>query len=240
VSQADSGVLNNIMICPMCKKQNNKQISIKFIKNINSYERERECECGHKFSSIEKIKHIKKVIARTLWKDWRFRVFAKKFFADVNFNALKQIIIQFKLQKEDKEGRIKVHSIKKREGHIYFELQVDDKEIEIFKTRAIKANSIKEIIEQKEYWKKREEFLGKPINDMKISKNRKDEARQFENTLIHKENGIRIKKYDFKFLFETQSLWNEPGDTKAMDDLLSELTEENKKWIWNVWKEIIA
>jgi hypothetical protein len=240
VSQADSGVLNNIMICPKCKKQNNKQISIKFIKNINSYERERECECGHKFSSIEKIKYVKKVIARTLWKDWRFRVFAKKFFSDVNFRAYRSITTQFKLEKERKEGRVKLISIKKKEGHIHFELKIDDREIETFKIRAIKATSIKEIIGQKEYWKKREEFLGKPINDMKIAKNRKDEARQFENTLIHKENGIRIKKYDFKFLFETQSLWNEQGSIKAMDDLLPEMTEENKKWIWDVWKEIIA
>jgi len=228
------------MICPKCKKQNNKQISIKFIKNINSYEREKECECGHKFISIEKIKYVKKVIARTLWKDWRFRVFAKKFFSDVNFRAYRNITTQFKLEKERKEGRIKLISIKKKEGYIHFELKIDDREIETFKIRAIKANSIKEIIGQKKYWEKREEFLGKPINDMKIAKNRKDEARQFENTLIHKENGIRIKKYDFKFLFETQSLWNEPGNIKAMDDLFSELTEENKKWIWDVWKEIIA
>ena len=41
---------------------------------------------------------------------------------------------------------------------------------------------------------------------MKIKKKKKDEARQFENTLIHKENGIRVKKYDFKFLFEKFSL----------------------------------
>ena len=53
MSQADSGVLNNIMICPKCKKNETSILKTFYESLTNTVKRQRTCKCGNVFVTYE-------------------------------------------------------------------------------------------------------------------------------------------------------------------------------------------
>ena len=228
------------MICPRCKKQNNKELSIDFISNINSFKRKRECQCGNKFITyehvapdntiIDKINHkyvtsyTRKTPMRTLWQDWRFLNYARFLYLNL-FRQLDKFLEKQNLQKKFDDEIIIYENIKSNiGGKIWYRLKdVKSKKIYEFQAKDLKMRSIREVLKNKEYWEYRKRYLKKEHPTTEQEK--KDEARQFIKSLSHKKTGIRAKKYNMEFF--------------KQDVVLSKMMiGQNWSHFWQLWKNL--
>jgi len=233
------------MFCPKCEKQNNKEINIKFIKDIKSFERERECECGNKFITYEhnspdgtklselRFKYIKNITrktpVRTLWQDWRFLCYAKYFFRNVFYHELIRFAKKHNLEQEVKNGIVGVENIKSnKSGIIWYQLK-DSKSKKVYKhkARGIKIRTIKQVLEHKDYWEARKYFFPKKkVSDI----DKEDEAKKFRNSIVHKKTGIRAKKYNIDFFRKEPELAHAIDKVQGVDKGIS--------FFWEIWKQI--
>ena len=201
------------MICPKCQKKNNKEVSIDFISNINSFKRTRKCDCGNKFTTFEVVSDVhigkasikfdslikRKVPKRTTWQDWRFLCYAREHYLNVLLEITK-ILKKENLEKKFEDGTLEVQSIESNiRGKICYQFK-DIKTNKEYKFLAnnLKMRSIRKVLKHSDYWKNRELYLNKkndPSEQEKI-----DEERQFIKSLNHKKTGIRSSKYNLQFL----------------------------------------
>ena len=242
MSQADSGVLNNIMICPKCKKQNNKEINIEFITKFKYLVRKRKCVCGHTFTTFEfntpiedlpinKVNYkffetkVRKTPMRTRWQDWRFLCYARFLFLNAQEEVTKFLKKENLIKKENLLHKIKNDfeiDIKSNvRGKILYQIKdIKSKKVYEF-TKDIKMRSIREVLKYKQYWENRSRYLHK---EYPSEQEKKDEERQFIKSLSHKENGIRAEKYNIDFFRE--------------DSILSKFIKKDKASFWELWKII--
>lgn len=247
MSQADSGMLKNIMICPKCKKKNNKkEISKDFIIEINSFKRVRRCECGEEFTTFEIISELpignldfkfssiskRKESKRTAWQDWRFLCYAREHYFNVVLEVnkiLKKINLEKKLkdgilEKKFKDGILEVKKVEsnKRGKIIYYFKDKENNKEYVSLASNIKIRSVRRLLKRPEYWENRKLYSNnKNLSEIK----REDEERQFLKSLNHKKTGIRSSKYNLEFL---------KRDSFLKDKYIS----PNEKEFWFLWKNI--
>ena len=224
------------MICPKCQKKKNKEVSIDFISNINSFKRTRKCDCGNKFTTFEVVSDVhidkanikfdslikRKVPKRTTWQDWRFLCYAREHYLNVLLEITK-ILKKENLEKKFEDGTLEVQSIESNiRGKICYQFK-DIKTNKEYKFLAnnLKMRSIRKVLKHSDYWKNRKLYLNKKNDPSEQEK--KDEERQFIKSLNHKKTGIRSSKYNLQFLKQ---------DDLIKDRFISRGEEE----FWFMWK----
>ena len=224
------------MICPKCQKKNNKEESIDFISNINSFKRTRKCDCGNKFTTFEVVSDVhidkasikfdslikRKIPKRTKWQDWRFLCYARQHYLNV-LTEIKKILKKKNLEKKFEDGTLEVQSIESNiRGKICYQFK-DIKTNKEYKFLAnnLKMRSIRKVLAHPDYWTNRKLHLNK--QDDPSEQEKKDEERQFVKSLNHKKTGIRSSKYNLQFL--------------KQDDLLKDyFISRGEEEFWFMWK----
>ncbi len=140
------------MLCPKCRKQDNKVISYTLDKSNNSAERKRKCECGYQFFSYEllsphnikisklEIAHIKhrKREKRSLWLDWRIATYGKFLIINVSRSMMSKYK---KIEKKHKKT-VDIKNVRKINGKLHYEIHVKNGQEYKFKYEMKKMDTI--------------------------------------------------------------------------------------------------
>ena len=186
------------MICPKCKKNNSIELSVNFNSKKNLQERIRKCSdsnCSYVFNTSEKIIKKRKKENRTKWLEFKIECYIQQLFINI-FNKL-----QIYLQKNNLENAFKKYSAhvydiySNKRGNIEVKIVGLNKKNYSFTLRGLKALTIRQILRDKNYWKMYELIHKKePSNELKLK-----EENQFAKSIIHKDYGIKSKKFDINF-----------------------------------------
>ena len=100
---------------------------------------------------------------------------------------------------EDKfdEQILRIEEIKSSEGVIYYKLEDDsNNKVYEFTVRGLKANAIRSLLDNENYWKVYNELFKKDVTEEIKAK----EQQQFAKSIVHPKTGIKSDKYDIFFL----------------------------------------
>ena len=198
--------------CPKCGSTANHVIDTNYsdIKIIKTKQC-RTLHCGHKFfedaepteldkvkinKSLDKSKKIRKTEKRTDWQDFRFLAYAGTLIESIYY----QVILFLKdegLEDKFDEQILRIEEIKSSQGVIYYKLEDDsNSKVYEFTVRGLKANAIRTLLDNENYWKVYNELFKKDVTEEIKAK----EQQQFAKSIVHPKTGIKSDKYDIFFL----------------------------------------
>ena len=195
------------MLCPKCRKQDNKVISYTLDKSNNCAERKRKCECGYQFFSFEllspeNIKISKLKIARleyrkrenrSHWLDWRIATYGRF----LMMNVSRSMMSKYKEIEKKHKKAVDIKNVRKINGKLHYEIHVKNGQEYKFKYEMKKMDTIREIIELPAYWEGRTgHFPDKSVEDMKSRDKKIAEARQYLKSVS---DHIKDSKYNKDF-----------------------------------------
>jgi hypothetical protein len=186
------------MICPKCKKQSSIELNVSFNSKKNSLERIRKCcdtNCSYEFLTSEKIIKERKKEKRTWWLEFKIECYIQQLFINI-FNSLQNYLQKNNLESAFKKSNALVYDIySNKQGNIEVKIMGLNKKEYSFTLRGLKALTIRQILKDKNYWKMYEYIYKKePSDELKLK-----EENQFAKSIIHKDYGIKSKKFDINF-----------------------------------------
>ena len=215
------------MICPKCKTSRSKEISSKFNKSKNFFERLRKCSksnCSHIFTTTEKIIQ-RKIEPRTLWKEYRFEEYAKTLMENVGFKLAQCLKNNKLLERFSTREIFPEIGVNKKGVIIYkiYDLKNNKQKLLLKHTeRGLKFLSIRQILKKGSYWEKYKEIFKKEASE--DTKGR--EKDQFAKSINHPETGIASKKYDLDFFKKSQLIQSSKYIRPSFDGF------------WRIWQKI--